>query len=279
MNVRPTLICFFFLSLQDGNSGLAKAQISVYRRTEGEDIRVTYSFYQSGTTKFFCKNECKQGDLLIETTDVTAQNGRYGIKYEELQSGAVVSVSISQLTRSDSGLYRCGLGSPLSAASYRDFEVIVVDALLDGDLSEVKTLHKTTGGDVVVGCYFSVFRTRKYFCKEQCEDKDILVETSDVSAQRDRYSIRYVYVRGSPPGGFVYVTISQLTRSDSGLYRCGLDRPLSRDPYREFRIVVTDGEFNLENENDYFCLKKDSLTAATVLKCEPNKPAVQQTHT
>ncbi|TDH11118.1 hypothetical protein EPR50_G00082210 [Perca flavescens] len=83
--------------------------------------------------------------------------------------------------------------------------------------------------------------TRKYFCKEPCDaDKDILVQTSDLRAQRDRYSIRYV--RGSPSGVFVYVTISQLTRSDSGLYRCGLDRFLSRDPYREFRINVTDAQ-------------------------------------
>ncbi|XP_039657800.1 uncharacterized protein LOC120559833 isoform X2 [Perca fluviatilis] len=238
MTVRPTLICFFFLSLQDGNSGLAKAQIFIYTGTEGEDIRVKCSSSQSGNTKFFCKNECKQGDLLIETTDVTAQSGRYGMEYEKLRPGANVWVSISQLTKSDSGLYRCGLGRPLSPDLYADFEIRVVDALLDRTLPEVRTLHKTSGDNVVVGCFFPVSRSRKYFCKERCEDEDILVQTSDVSAQTDRYSIEYV--RGSPSRVFVYVSISQLTRSDSGLYRCGLDRRLSLDPYREFRIVVTD---------------------------------------
>ncbi|KAF1391061.1 hypothetical protein PFLUV_G00064680 [Perca fluviatilis] len=365
MTVCPTLICFFFLSLQDGNSGLAKAQIFIYTGTEGEDIRVKCSSSQSGNTKFFCKNECKQGDLLIETSDVTAQSGRYGMEYETSKLKTNVSVSISQLTRSDSGLYRCGLGRPLSAASYTDFRIRVVDALQDGnsglakaqiliytgtegedirvtcpfpssgstkvfckndckekdllietsnvtaqsgryrikyeelhpgaDVSvsisqltksdsgwyscglngstmsyghfritvvdalltgnppEVKIFHKTSGDNVVVACNFSVYGdNRLYFCKERCEDKDILVETSDLSAQRDRYSIEYV--GRSPSEVFVYVTISQLTRSDSGLYRCGLERPFSPDHYHEFRINVTDGEFHVENEYYYLCL-------------------------
>ncbi|XP_031169034.2 uncharacterized protein LOC116059905 [Sander lucioperca] len=238
MNVRPTLICFFFLSLQDGNSGLANAQISVFTGTEGEDIRVECYFSRSGTTRFFCKNKCKQGDLLIETTDVTAQSGRYGMeyKYETVEPEANVSVSISQLTRSDSGLYSCGLNGSTMLNVY--FRIIVVDALLTGNPPGVKTFHKTFGDNVVVACNLSDYGENTYFCKERCEDKDILVQTYNLSAQRDRYSIEYV--RGSPSGGIVYVTISQLTKSDSGLYSCCMERPLSPDAYHEFRINVTD---------------------------------------
>ena len=112
-------------ALQDGNSGLAKAQIYVYTGTEGEDIRVTCPFPSSGSTKVFCKNDCKEKDLLIETTDVSAQSGRYRIKYEELHPGADVSVSISQLTKSDSGWYSCGLNG--STMSYGHFRITVVD--------------------------------------------------------------------------------------------------------------------------------------------------------
>lgn len=38
------------------------------------------------------------------------------------------------------------------------------------------------------------------------------------------------------------VSISQLTKSDSGRYRCGLERPFLPDSYWEFDIRVTDGE-------------------------------------
>ncbi|XP_028439658.1 uncharacterized protein LOC114559275 [Perca flavescens] len=232
-------------ALQDGNSGLAKAQISVYPGTEGEDIRVTCPFPSSGSTKVFCKNDCKEKDLLVATTNVSAQSGRFGIEYEELIPGANVSVSISQLTKSDSGWYSCGLNG--STMSYVDFRIIVVDALLTGNPPEVKTFNKTSGDNVVVACNLSDYgEKRLYFCKERCEnkDKDILVETSDLSAQRDRYSIEYV--GGSPSGVFVYVSISQLTRSDSGLYRCGLEIPFSPDHYREFRINVTDASNTTE---------------------------------
>ncbi|KAI4791199.1 hypothetical protein KUCAC02_034149 [Chaenocephalus aceratus] len=73
-----------------------------------------------------------------------------------------------------------------------------------------------------------------YFCKEECEG-DILVETtSNKYAIKVRYSIRHV------KGGFVFVSIKQLTQSDSGWYRCGLRGPDSKDPYQRFRLIVTD---------------------------------------
>ncbi|KAI9515666.1 hypothetical protein NQZ68_023316 [Dissostichus eleginoides] len=75
-----------------------------------------------------------------------------------------------------------------------------------------------------------------FFCKEECEGEDNLVETTSFTyAKKDRYSIRHV------EGGFVYVSIEQLTQSDSGWYRCGLGRPDSKDRNQRFRLIVTDG--------------------------------------
>ena len=42
------------------------------------------------------------------------------------------------------------------------------------------------------------------------------------------------------------VTITQLTKSDSGRYRCGLGRSLVPDSYSEFDLIVKDGEFLLK---------------------------------
>uniref|UniRef100_A0A8D0CWR4 Immunoglobulin V-set domain-containing protein n=1 Tax=Sander lucioperca TaxID=283035 RepID=A0A8D0CWR4_SANLU len=108
-------------------------------------------------------------------------------------------------------------------------------ALLARNPPEVKTFYKTTGDNIIVSCFFSVSGSRMYFCREECEDKDILVQTTNVSVQSDRYSVRYV--GGFVSGGYLYVKISQLTRADSGLYRCGLNTSFSPDPYQEFRIV------------------------------------------
>ncbi|XP_039679244.1 uncharacterized protein LOC120573524 [Perca fluviatilis] len=218
------------------NSGLVRAQIWVYTASEGGDIGVICVISSSESRKFFCKNECTKEDLLVETNAVRDQRGRYGVDY----NGDCVFVSISQLTKSDSGRYRCGVGSTSS-----DFDIIVVDALLRGNPPEETTFHKTTGDNLIVACYFSsfpLFERKKYFCKEECGDKGILVQTTAYTEQRDRYSIRNV--QGFPSKGFLYVNISQLTKSDSGLYRCGLNTSSSSDPYRKFRIVVTGGEFH-----------------------------------
>ncbi|KAK9514720.1 hypothetical protein VZT92_025414 [Zoarces viviparus] len=249
MKVRHTLICFFFLSLQDGNNGLVKAQI--YARTEGGDVTVQCSSSPSGSRIILCKEPCKQENNIIETTDDRAHEGRFSIERRNRD----VSVTITQLTKSDSGLYQCGSGS-----SYRPFEIIVVDALLD-DSSEETTFYPRSGGNILVGCYFSTTETRKYFCKGRCKENDILVETAAYGAQRGRYSIRYV--NGYSSGGFVYVGITQLTSSDSGRYRCGLDKPFSPDSYYSgFNIVVTDAP-TTSNPNQAMTSSVPSASTAT----------------
>ncbi|XP_051281621.1 uncharacterized protein LOC127377603 isoform X8 [Dicentrarchus labrax] len=260
MKVHHTLICFFFLSLQDGNT-LVNAQTIVYTGTEGGTVTVKCSFSSSGRSKFFCKGRCNQEDILIQTTGVTAHNGRYSMTYERTFTGGNVFVTITQLTKSDSGLYWCGFGD-----YYQQIEIIVVDVLLDGN-PPVRTLYPRPGGSITVECFFTVSGSRKYFCKDDCKEKYILVETTGDRGQKGRYRIRYL--RGFPTGGFVYVSITQLTQSDSGQYRCGLDRPFLPDPYQEFRIIVTDGSTT----------SKPNLTVPAVSTSVPSTftPTTQQT--
>ncbi|XP_044066037.1 uncharacterized protein LOC122882585 [Siniperca chuatsi] len=128
MKVGHTLICFFFLTLRDGNTGLINAEIPVHTGTEGGNITVGCSFTFSGSRKIFCKEECEGKDILVETTGDRAQSGRYSIEYE----GAILSsermfVSITKLTKSDSGRYRCILDRWIKDSS-EEFEIRVTDA-------------------------------------------------------------------------------------------------------------------------------------------------------
>ncbi|KAJ4934271.1 hypothetical protein JOQ06_007070 [Pogonophryne albipinna] len=157
------------------------------------------------------------------------QDGSTGLVSDQLTLYSVTEGA--DLTKSDSGKYGCGSAASSSRNSSTFIEIIVVDAKLDG---AEKTIDARTGGNIVVECSFTHIETNMYFCKEECEG-DILVETtSNKYAIKDRYSIRHV------KGGFVFVSIEQLTQSDSGWYRCGLDRPDSKDPYQRFRLNVTD---------------------------------------
>lgn len=142
-------------------------------------------------------------------------------------------MTITQLTKSDSGTYHCGLGTYLML--YVELRIIVTDALLDGShqASEAKPLHKRSGENITVECTFTQSGRTKHFCKEECE-KDVLVQTTGDTGQSGRY--RIVYLTGAT-GGFLFVTITQLVESDSGRYRCALDRVSHRD----FDVIVTDG--------------------------------------
>ncbi|CAI5648840.1 unnamed protein product [Oreochromis niloticus] len=233
MKVHHTLICFFFLSLQDGNPEVTNAQILSYG-VIGGNVTVPLVFQSSGTWKMFCREECEGENILIKTTDVRAQTGRYSIEYKRESTVYVLSVSISKLTESDSGQYSCGLGGSSSSASYERFGVFVAEALLDGndDPAQLKRFNKETGSSLTVGCYFKQPGNRKMFCRGECGGENILVETRKVKAQRDRYNIGY----GS---GVLYVSITQLTKSDSGRYRCYLSGSSSSSS-REFEVTVTD---------------------------------------
>lgn len=92
------------------------------------------------------------------------------------------------------------------------------------------------GQNFTQGC-FQANDSRKFFCKDKCERKeDVLIDTNEDRAQSGRYSLKYT--GGSALG--LYVNISPVTGSDSGLYTCGYGSPLSLNS-KTFRIMV--GEF------------------------------------
>ncbi|XP_039878832.1 uncharacterized protein LOC120728132 isoform X2 [Simochromis diagramma] len=226
MKVRHTLICFFFLSLQDGNPEVTDAQILHYG-VIGGDLKAGFSFDSAGTWKMFCREECEGENILINTTDVRAQTGRYSIEYEWTGSHGLY-VSISKLTESDSGQYSCGLGGSSSSASLTQFAIVVAEALLDGNDDQLKHFDKETGSSLTVGCSFEQPGNRKMFCRGECGGHNILVDTNDNRAQRGRYNIEY-------DPRVLYVSITQLTKSDSGRYRCYLS-----GSFRDFEVTVTD---------------------------------------
>ncbi|XP_042265110.1 polymeric immunoglobulin receptor-like [Thunnus maccoyii] len=223
LNRRPDGSSSVSESLQDGNTGLVNA-INLFAGAEGGSGSIICSLTSSGSTKFFCKGECKEEDILIKTDDVTAQSGRYSIRYEDGSSGRrTVTVTFTQLTKSDSGRYRCGLGGSSAPDAYTDFDITVIDGTMRANFTK--------------GCLNTVYGSRKFFCKDECKkEEDILVETEENRAQNGRYSIEYT--QGSAFG--LYVTITQLKKSDTGRYRCGYGRASSPDSSNTFQIFVVD---------------------------------------
>lgn len=124
------------------------------------------------------------------------------------------------------------------------------------------------GGNITVGCTFSFSGTKKIFCKNDCNKEDILVETSGNSGSSGRYSIKYEGKSGLT-SDVMYVTITNVTSSDSGRYRCVLDR-WTFDSKHEFRIKVTKGTTTLNPINT---LKPSDIPSSFTVKTSAHMPS------
>uniref|UniRef100_A0A673ADZ5 Immunoglobulin domain-containing protein n=1 Tax=Sphaeramia orbicularis TaxID=375764 RepID=A0A673ADZ5_9TELE len=116
-------LCIYLTALQDGNIGLISAKIPVFKKTEGETIILKcpfeWSLFDTGK-KIFCRNEY----VLFETSNMSGQKGRYSIELMERSSDTVMSVTITHLKESDSGLYRC-VSERYGQDEYTEFWIIV----------------------------------------------------------------------------------------------------------------------------------------------------------
>uniref|UniRef100_A0A4W6FD87 Immunoglobulin domain-containing protein n=1 Tax=Lates calcarifer TaxID=8187 RepID=A0A4W6FD87_LATCA len=119
--------------------------------------------------------------------------------------------------------------------------VFLLSTLCEGDVlyGERKVYSSAEGGNVTIRCSLSAnTQNRKFLCREEC--KKTLIETTTVGAKSGRYSIEY------ESSSFFNVTIAELNKSDSGLYRCGVASQVSKNTCQGFEISVTSGEFQIK---------------------------------
>ncbi|XP_016521795.1 uncharacterized protein LOC103130976 [Poecilia formosa] len=109
----------------------------------------------------------------------------------------------------------------------------------------VRTARRKEGQNIRFGCKALIAGRTKYFCKDTCREK-ILVSTTGYRALRGRYGIDY---QAFPDGtAIMNVSIRNLKISDSGRYRCLLEKPGVRLQYSDFDLIVT-GASNTSDSN------------------------------
>ncbi|XP_041668520.1 polymeric immunoglobulin receptor-like [Cheilinus undulatus] len=214
------------------------AKLSIFSGATGGNGTITCSFTEHDDKKFFCKDDCKGENILVETDGGIAANGRYSISYTEVSKAgssselSKLAVTIRNLTKSDSARYRCGIGETNAPRKYSDFEVRVVDDPVHGNTWFART--HIEGENFTRGCSDPVPGGWKFLCRDNCsKTEDVLLETNN-AAQSSRFSLEYK--ENSVYG--LYVTISNLTRSDTGWYRCGYGRALSSASFNTFPLIV-----------------------------------------
>nr|XP_020512738.1 uncharacterized protein LOC110001598 isoform X1 [Labrus bergylta] len=132
MKVCYTLIIFILTKTQDGNTCMVgSTEIYVHTATEGGNFTAQCFFDDPGERKTFCRNDCGFEDILVATSGVRAQRGRYSMEYYEEQLGAsmiTLYVSITKLLKSDSGRYSCVFGIGRYPHHIQKFDLRVEDA-------------------------------------------------------------------------------------------------------------------------------------------------------
>uniref|UniRef100_A0A3Q1JR87 Immunoglobulin V-set domain-containing protein n=1 Tax=Anabas testudineus TaxID=64144 RepID=A0A3Q1JR87_ANATE len=88
-----------------------------------------------------------------------------------------------------------------------------------------------------------VGNSRLYLCKNNCSKEDILIETSGNRAQSGRYTVRY--------DGELYVTITELTQSDSGQYSFGVSNSSVLGSYKTFELRITVKKHFLQGQGGF----------------------------
>ncbi|XP_057685700.1 polymeric immunoglobulin receptor-like [Corythoichthys intestinalis] len=226
------LLCIFS-AMNEGSVGLV-----TYRAMEGKTATIMWRFPTSGK-KYFCKDDCKDNNTLVETYGVSVEKGRHSIKYKDGNLYAL----ITNLNRADSGRYRIGVGSLQQADSYKDFQIQVLQVQKDGHAANwlhIPVHTEPSGGTLEVTCPFLESQYVKFLCKGHCLDGHILIRTTENTAQVGRYSVNF-RKEVSMKLFLLVVTISHLDKSDSGRYSCGLGQSLRSASIQEFDVSVTGG--------------------------------------
>lgn len=108
---------------------LMKNSSLVLTETVGDNITFLCNAAATGNTTFLCKSPCtKAEDVLLDTSNVTAHSSRYSI---EKKSAYLLSVTITKVTKSDTGLYKCGYGKPLTPLSSSQLQILIIDGEYD----------------------------------------------------------------------------------------------------------------------------------------------------
>ncbi|XP_042082346.1 CMRF35-like molecule 5 isoform X1 [Haplochromis burtoni] len=100
--------------------------------------------------------------------------------------------------------------------------------------AQVISVTGTEGQGITVRCHFSFSGNRKFFCKENCNPDNVLIETSEEKAQKGKYSIEYEGTVHSP---VLFVTIKPLSMSDAGRYKCGMSMFFGNSE-QEVKLIV-----------------------------------------
>ncbi|NXU50425.1 PIGR protein, partial [Turnix velox] len=210
-----------------------------------DTFRVTCSFADeyAPCKKYICKSE-KSGCSHVADNQRhygEAYKGRALLKVEMDPSS--FSVTITQMSWEDSGLYVCGANCSTDKEASKELDVYVYE---EGKIPQVKpTVFGVKGSSATFECRYEPLRdsSEKFWAKwNEGKIKNII---STKEWFDDLYKGR-VAIFSNPQNNTYTVILNQLTDSDSGYYWCMSDQDKEQQTSTELKVI--DGEPGLEGK-------------------------------
>ncbi|XP_009869529.1 PREDICTED: polymeric immunoglobulin receptor-like, partial [Apaloderma vittatum] len=186
--------------------------------------------------KYWCKT-ARSGVCftIISSTGYTSEDHAGRVSLEDVPQKGTFMVTMTELKKSDTGTYRCGIG-PTNTGLYVSLNLTVLaDA---GESEPIELIPGKLRGSVMVLCPpgDSQGVKKRLWCKLGTTGCTIIANT-DGYVRKD-YDGRISITPQESSGAFK-ILINDLRKEDSGLYECRMGRLSSRDNPRVVALQVT----------------------------------------
>lgn len=209
---------------------------------EGREARVScpYDVGYESYEKYLCKNNCGDEDVLITTTQ--GKKNRYSIHDDT--GGRVFTATISDLSHADAGKYWCGV-TRTGKDIYTEVKLDVKqDTCCDGSIK----VQSYETGSVSFNCPYEPAdqNSLKYICRGN--QPSTCLQQAAITSENQR--IGRLRLTDDKRLKQFTVNITNLTKEDSGLYLCGVQRNSGLDAFSAVELEV----------KEWCCVKSSTLS-------------------
>ncbi|CAO2636764.1 Polymeric immunoglobulin receptor [Lemmus lemmus] len=207
---------FFDVSLEVSQVPEFPENTHVYTEDLGGSVTIKCPFTWGNTAKkkSLCKKIGQACELIIDSTNKVnpSYEGRVKFSVSGGTSATEFTVSITNLRRSDAGLYVCQAGEGTSA-DIKNADLQVLEP-------EPELVYRDLRSSATFDCALDpeVAHLAKYLCRMNKETCDVIINTK---GQRDSAFEGRILLTPKDVNGHFSVLITGLRKEDEGLYLCG----------------------------------------------------------
>ncbi|KFW94258.1 Polymeric immunoglobulin receptor, partial [Phalacrocorax carbo] len=193
---------------------------------------------------------------VISTTGYTSKNHAGRVSLRDIPQNGTFMVTMRELKKSDTGTYRCGIGT-----TNRDLYVslnlmVLADA---GALGRTELVRGELRGSVTVLCPPGDTQggEKRFWCKLGRPSCTLIADSSGYGGRS--YQGR-IFITPRESSGAFKILINDLKKEDSGLYRCGTGGLRGQDSPRVVALQVMAGPHIPEGAELFYVKLHSSLT-------------------